>query len=165
MKVMCPGRYILITSLGSALLFMVALLLVGKWEPAANPAPLSPGHKGLECSECHGAPTDIHVSMNAMCEGCHASVLDERRAHSTAYLDIVGRRNFPWHVRPDACLDCHNGHVRSGDGLNSAIPADHCMLCHADLVIEEGYHEGLGFDTCVSCHQYHGKTLRSPRSR
>lgn len=165
MKVMCPDRYTLIASLGLALLLMAALLLVGEWEPAASPAPLSAGHKGLECSECHDDASGPRASMNAMCEECHASVLDERRAHSTAYLDIVGRRNFPWHLQPDACLDCHNGHVQPGDGFNSAMPADHCTLCHAGLVVEDGYHEGLGFDTCISCHQYHGKTLRAPRSR
>lgn len=165
MKVMCPSRYILIASLGLALLLLAGLLLIGEWELAASPASLSPGHKGLECSECHDDTPDIRASMSAMCEGCHASVIDERRAHSTAYLDIVGRRNFPWHVQPGDCLNCHNGHVRSGDGFNSAMPADHCMLCHVDLVLEDGYHEGLGFDTCISCHQYHARTLRSPRSR
>lgn len=158
------GR-ILFYGLLLALLAGVVLLLLGKWQSAANPAPLSSGHANLECSECHLAVNSGQATLEASCLACHDDVLGERRAHSPEYLEIVGRRDFPWHTRPDGCLDCHNGHVRAGDSFSSAMPNDHCTLCHASIVKEHDYHLGLDFDTCASCHQYHGRTLRPPRRR
>jgi len=140
-------------------------MLIGKWQPTANPASLSRGHATLECGECHLGVNSTQATLNTSCRGCHDKVLGERRAHSPAYLEIVGRRDFPWHIRPDGCVDCHNGHVRVGDNFASAMPTDYCMLCHADLVKEDDYHLGLDFDTCVSCHQYHRRTMRPPKPR
>ncbi len=162
---MISTRRILLYTLLLALLVGAALLLTGKWQPAANPAPLTQGHATLECSECHLGVNTSETALTTRCMDCHDKVLTERSAHSPTYLDIVGRRDFPWHVQPDGCLDCHNGHVRAGDNFASATPTDHCMLCHADLVEEDDYHLGLGFDTCVTCHQYHRRTLRPPKPR
>lgn len=158
-------RHILLCTLLLALFFGVFLLMIGKWQAAAKPTPLSSGHAALECAECHGGINSSQTVLSFGCRDCHEKVLGERRAHSTAYLDIVGRRDFPWHIRPDGCLDCHNGHVRAGDKFASAMPVDHCMLCHAALVKEDEYHQGLDFNTCVSCHQYHRRTLRPPTPR
>lgn len=158
-------KRILLYALLLALLVGAILLLLGKWQPTANPAPLSQGHAALECSECHVGVNDSQATLTATCMSCHEGVLGERRAHSPAYLEIVGRRDFPWHTRPDGCLDCHNGHVRAGETYGSAMPTDQCTLCHADIVKEDNYHLGLGFDTCMSCHQYHRRTLRPPAPR
>lgn len=162
---MIPTKRILLYALLLALFFGAFLLLIGKWQSAANPASLSQGHATLQCDECHEGVVDTKPALNARCHDCHDDVLDKRRAHSPAYLEIVGRRDFPWHVQPDGCLACHNSHVRAGDNFASAMPVDHCALCHANLVKEDDYHLGLDFDTCVSCHQYHRRTLRPPKTR
>ncbi|MDN6320535.1 MAG: cytochrome c3 family protein [Marinobacter sp.] len=156
---------ILLYSLMLAVCLGAILLMTGKWQPIANPAPLSQGHATVECDECHLGVNSSQAPLNASCRGCHDNVLGERRAHSTAYLDVVGRRDFPRHIQPDGCLDCHNGHVRAGDNFASAMPTDQCRLCHADLVKKDDYHQGLDFSTCVSCHQYHRRTLRPPMPR
>nr|WP_298249324.1 cytochrome c3 family protein [uncultured Halomonas sp.] len=156
---MISSQRLLLISLLLALLVGAALLLLGQWQRAASPAPLSRGHLDLECADCHLSINSSQATLTASCQSCHDEVLGEHRAHSPAYLSAVGRRASPWHTRPDGCLDCHNGHIRAGDGFASALPTDQCALCHASIVTDHDYHLGLDFNSCASCHQYHDRVI------
>ncbi|MBF7054598.1 cytochrome c3 family protein [Halomonas sp. KAO] len=160
---MISSQRLLFIGLLLALLAGAALLMLGQWQHAASPAPLSRGHAGLECADCHLDINSSQATLSIGCQGCHEEVLGEQRAHSPEYLSVVGRGDSPWHTRPDGCLDCHNGHVRAGDGFASALPADQCTLCHAGIITEHDYHLGLDFNSCASCHRYHDRVISRPR--
>lgn len=131
-----------------------------RFDHAQSGWPLTGGHHGVECSECHehrnrrGAPT--FLGARTECTSCHQDPHESRFGNDCASCHEVlnwrrvrlerfdhGRTDFPLrggHARVD-CARCHHEPPRYRD-----LPHDRCSDCHTDP------HEGRFSAPCSSCH-------------
>jgi len=134
------------------------------WLPAAfdhTLFPLTAGHAGLACSQCHasgvytGLPSDCnschsanyqtapnHVAGNypRNCEQCHGTAAWLPATFDHAFFSLTGG-----HAGLD-CSQCHGGGVYTG------LSTD-CFSCHSADYQAAPDHANLGFPTdCAACH-------------
>ncbi len=141
------------------------------WQPARfdHPAsfPLSQGHAGRACQECHTTP-NAFAGLSTDCASCHgddfASTSEPSHAaagFSTQCLDCHDTRAWPRSTWPHPpgfaltfghagrrCVDCHAGQVYAGTSGD-------CASCHLDTfqATQSPNHVLLGFGTdCAACH-------------
>ncbi len=125
-------------------------------EDAHTSFPLTGGHGGLDCNDCHangvyqGTPTD--------CYACHQDDYNEEHAgsgfptdctqcHTTANWEgATDHSAFPL-TGAHGTLDCDACHA---NGVYEGTPTD-CWSCHQDDY--NGEHAGSGFShDCTECH-------------
>ncbi len=117
--------------------------------------PLTGGHRGLGCQDCHRAgdfrdlggsdcnachrADDVHKGRNGPdCGSCH-----HVSNWSALKFDHATQTNFPLPSGHGelACSSCHTG------GLHDALPRE-CAACHSD----DGVHKGQLGTRCENCH-------------
>jgi hypothetical protein len=141
---------------------------VDTWQEAAfdhsaTNFPLTGGHAGVECSQCHSGgagkvgetPTvcfachtgdDAHQGrFGKDCSGCHTTESWQAADfdHSKASFVLVGA-----HVQVP-CQECHQ--QDSGGTVFAGTPQE-CAACHAD----PQFHQGLFGSDCAACHTAQG---------
>lgn len=148
----------------------------------------NPGHVDLECTECHReAPGstrqqlqakvkhllglragDIDFGMrsvnNAACIGCHDNPDDRHPAHRFLEPRFEAARR---EIAPQQCVSCHREHTGT---RVSQTDAGFCATCHSDMALEDDptrpTHAVLirdkRWDTCLTCHDFHGNHAHDP---
>lgn len=156
------ARYSLLWSIGTAgLLTLLTLKLTGPDKRMFVPASTSDGHHQIElaCTACHSTPFPDPEAFEIACEGCHLDALDDAR-DSHPKSKFTDPRNADRIAMLDAryCTTCHVEHRPAATrAMGVTLPADFCVLCHAEIADERPTHAELDFATCASagCHNYH----------
>jgi predicted CXXCH cytochrome family protein len=148
----------------------------------------NPGHETLACEECHRPAQgsvrqqvqakvhyllglrerDVDFGMrnvaNAVCTDCHANPDDRHPAHRFLEPKFAPARAA---LAPQYCASCHREHT----GVRvSQTDRGFCAQCHADVAIAgdpvQPTHAVLAqsarWDTCLSCHDFHGNHAHRP---
>ena len=167
---------------GIAMAFLPLLLLAPALAEFVPNDAHNPGHADLACTECHreapgterqqlqakakhllGLRTDdVDFGMrpvnNAACIGCHDNPDDRHPAHRFLEPRFEAARAT---LAPEQCVSCHREHT--GTRLSQTNVA-FCATCHSDMEIKDDptrpTHDALirdkRWDTCLTCHDFHG---------
>ena len=151
-----------------SVIFVVVLLVPLLWlgvvalrNPArilgvVPPGPVSCGHKGLNCTQCHNEPWRVARkalgtdgqgggAMDRACAECHGGLREEsfREPRFDLRAGLVVRppsvkphSETQLHSETPGCADCHKEH-RGQQTVLAATERD-CTACHADLHTEGG---------------------------
>lgn len=164
-----------------ALLALVVTLRLpgGAWLQA--PGPATPGHEGMDCSQCHER---AEGTMRQQLQASVQHVLGLRKTGADiGHRPVDDRACIECHDRPNdrhptvrfrearfalaraerpvqRCTGCHLEH----HGVRVTAPAVVCQTCHADLEVREDpvepTHAALiaadDWTTCLQCHDFHG---------
>lgn len=146
------------------------------------------GHNNFECSACHrDAPgstrqqlqakakhllgmrqQDAHFGMqpvnNTTCIACHENPDDQHPAFRFLEPRFSQARST---LAPEQCVSCHREHT---DMRVSQVDTGFCATCHSDVEVESDTtrptHAQLAhdmrWDTCLSCHDFHGNHAHTP---
>jgi hypothetical protein len=127
-----------------------------RWQGAAftHPAsfPLTAGHGGRSCTECHTTP-GVYTGLSTACASCHQQEFNATTS--------------PNHAAAGFSTQCQTCHTTSGwTGANflhtsrfpltNAHAGQQCSACHTG-----GVYTGLS-STCVSCHQQDYSATTNP---
>ncbi len=144
------------------LLSLVAtyLLAMNAWQGADKtmflPGQTTVGHYQIElkCDACH---TPFMGVKQDACLECHKAELDlVNDSHPAKKFTNPGNAHLLEHMDAHQCLTCHKEHVpKQTHAMGVTVPTDYCFYCHEDIGKERPTHEGLGFDTCLDCHNFH----------
>ncbi len=145
------------------LLFSVAIALIGSgilWQGTDKtvflPGLTSNGHYQIEirCDECH---TPFMGVKQDACMNCHKEELEiALNSHPRKKFTNPGNADLLEKLRADLCITCHQEHVPDQTHeMGVTLPMDYCFFCHETIGEERPTHEGLGFDTCLNCHNFH----------
>lgn len=147
--------------------FAFALLRHGVADaPLATPARLallpgatSHGHHQIElsCKACHTSAFGGGPVLQQACLGCHAKALEEGDDKHPARKFEDPRNAFRLEkIDALACVTCHAEHKpQATRAMGVTQPADFCFHCHSGADEMPASHQGLRFDGCTSCHNYH----------
>ena len=173
---------------GLALAFAPLLLLAPALAEFVPNNAHNPGHADLACTDCHQqAPgtarqqlqakakhllglraVDVDFGMrpvnNAACIGCHDNPDDRHPAHRFLEPRFEAARDT---LAPQQCVSCHREHT--GTRL-SQTNTGFCATCHSDMTMKDDpthpTHEALigakRWDTCLTCHDFHGNHAYDP---
>ena len=120
----------------------------------------------MSCETCHAAPPfadarTAEEALNKTCQDCHEDALDDaddshsrkrfRNPRMAAYWEQLDARY---------CTSCHVEHRPEITRASAVtVPMNFCVACHSegeqDIRTTRPSHEGLSFDTCAVCHNYH----------
>lgn len=148
----------------------------------------TPGHEDLACTDCHReAPGTMRQQLqakakhllglrasgadfgmldigNATCTGCHDNPDDRHPSHRFLEPRFEEARLA---LAPQQCASCHREHT--GTRI-SRVDGNFCVACHGDTKVKNDpatpSHETLfrqeRWDTCLTCHDYHGNHAHEP---
>ncbi|MEK8015715.1 MAG: cytochrome c3 family protein [Candidatus Parabeggiatoa sp.] len=133
--------------------------LLGQDKSSFLPGETTHGHYQIEmaCEACH---TTFDGVKQETCLECHATEL-EAANDSHPESKFLDPRNADMLEQLDAlkCITCHVEH-RPGmtRKFGVTLPPDYCIYCHENLVEDRPSHEGMPFNECTDCHNYHDNT-------
>jgi predicted CXXCH cytochrome family protein len=122
------------------------------------PGVTSDGHHQIEtqCQACH---TPFAGVKQEGCLRCHAAGLEAQNdSHAPARFDDPARAAQLARIDARACVTCHREHRPEARVRGSvSVPADFCVGCHAEVVVDRESHRGLATTSCArtACHNYH----------
>lgn len=119
----------------------------------------SDGHRLMEgsCSSCHvpwGRPDA------ARCSACHQAELAKDHHPAAKFENVARWGDLLERFDPRDCVTCHREHRPAEMGF-TAEPAI-CRECHGDIAETAPDHQGLPFDGCLGCHNYHDESAIAP---
>ncbi len=173
---------------GLAVAFLPLLLLMPALAEFVPHEAHNPGHAELACADCHletpGSlrqqlqaktrhllglrPGDVDFGMrtvnNAACIGCHDNPDDRHPAHRFLEPRFEAARAA---IAPQQCVSCHREHT--GTRI-SRTDAGFCATCHGDMKVKDDTTRpthavlvgGKRWDTCLTCHDFHGNHAHDP---
>ncbi|MDE0053897.1 MAG: cytochrome c3 family protein [Gammaproteobacteria bacterium] len=147
---------------------VVVLMMVGGDRRALLIGATTDAHHQLElsCETCHAAPAfadpeTAKSELNKTCQNCHEDALDDADdSHSRKRFRSPRMAAYWEKVDARYCTSCHVEHrpdITRASAVTVAM--DFCVACHSegeqDIRTTRPSHEGLSFDTCAGCHNYH----------
>ncbi len=139
----------ILTSL--VLIVAFAAYFLGKDQTRLLPGKTTEGHYQIEqnCALCH-TPFD-RIKQEA-CLDCH----ELEDSHSKQKM-LEAEAELPTWI--DSCTHCHQEHRQTiARVMGVTIAPYFCKSCHQDIAQKRTSHEGMAFDTCRTCHNYHDNT-------
>ena len=184
-----PRRRIYSVAVAAPVLAL-AVLLMPNGEKLRAAGPANTGHEQLACAQCHtpaegtprqqiqanvryllglrATPADfIHEEVgNVDCQACHQNDDDQHPVYRFNEPRFAEARA---ELAPQYCVSCHAEHT----GQRVTAEPTMCASCHADLVVLQDpidpTHEALvgseQWNTCLSCHDFHGNHVRTTPTR
>ena len=150
--------------------WLVALLIILSGGVAVSayldddPRPLllgqtSDGHRLMErsCASCHVPWARPAASR---CAACHRAELAHDHHPASKFANIARWGELLERLDPRDCVTCHREH-RSAEMGFTAEPTI-CRECHGDIAETHPDHQGLSFDGCLGCHNYHDESAIAP---
>ena len=120
------------------------------------PGASSAGHYQIEqrCSLCHEAFGDV---KQRACLDCHQAELQQAKdSHKIGIFRDPRNADKLDVIDATRCVTCHKEHrpaITENTGVT--LPRDFCITCHKGVAKERPTHEGLDFQGCSACHNYH----------
>ncbi len=183
-------RVLALSALAPAVALAALVLWAKPFRSAVAHGPLITAHAGVDCQKCHlTAPGSIRQQLQAQvkyalgyrkkavdfgyskvrssqCLSCHSSPNDRHpiyRFREPRFATAVKE------VNATSCLGCHSEHRSSFLSTSTTF----CSTCHEDLIVKsdpiEITHKSLiedaQWDSCISCHGYHGNHIFSAPKR
>ena len=171
-------------ALATGLLLCSALVYLprqGDFLRWVTPGPMNTGHEALECTKCHleakGSTRqqiqavarqwiglrdgEVHVGTlpvrDASCQHCHERPNDRHPIYRFREPRFAEARAA---IGADRCISCHREH----NGVRVTQGVGICVNCHQDTRLKndplDESHAALierkAWDSCLSCHDFHG---------
>jgi predicted CXXCH cytochrome family protein len=126
---------------------------------ALLPGATSHGHHQIElaCRACHKQPFGGGDVLQEACTGCHGQALDAADDKHPARKFEDPRNAFRLEkIDGLRCVTCHVEHrPQATRAMGVTQAADYCFHCHSGKDEMPPSHDGLAFDGCTACHNYH----------
>jgi hypothetical protein len=120
------------------------------------PGKTSQGHHQIEikCDVCH---TTFGGVKQEACLRCHETELEQvNDNHGTKKFSDPRNAPLLEKLNAQSCITCHTEHQQEiTDPIGVTVAMDVCVYCHLDIAKDRPTHQGMGFDTCHNCHNYH----------
>lgn len=175
--------------ISAVMLVLCSFYFYQKQDQLIMPGKLNTGHEELSCSDCHKKSdgtirqqiqANVKNSLglrqhdaflrykainNDTCQDCH------KNDNDTHQVDLFNEPRFlevREKLHPEKCVSCHSEH---NDTRVTLKDVEYCQSCHEQINMKNDpldvSHNTLvkekKFDTCLSCHDYHGNhTMKTP---
>ena len=134
-------------------------ILFSKDQRLFLPDKTSDGHYQIEivCDVCH---TPFEGVKQQACLDCHEEELKRARdSHSSKKFKDPRHAEFLAQVDALLCITCHKEHQpQHMSSMTVTIADDFCFPCHQDVAKDRPSHQGMPFNECRACHNYHDNT-------